>query len=65
MYSLGVVLFELLLPFSTDMERVRCISDLKQGRSDRLRLLHPGTADLVARMTDQQPKHRSASRRLY
>jgi len=57
-FSLGVVLFELLLPFSTEMERVRCITDLKEGQSDRLKLLQPTTADLITRMTDHRPSHR-------
>ena len=31
MYSLGVVLFELLTPFNTDMERVKALADLRKS----------------------------------
>lgn len=28
-YSLGIILFELLVPFSTDMERIKTLTDIK------------------------------------
>ena len=31
-YSLGIILFELFCPFGTEMERVKNIKDLRQGR---------------------------------
>jgi translation initiation factor 2-alpha kinase 1 len=31
LYSLGIVLFELLQPFSTDMERCKVIMQLRSG----------------------------------
>lgn len=31
-YSLGIILFELYCPFGTEMERVKSIKDLRQGR---------------------------------
>lgn len=31
-YSLGLILFELLQPFGTESERVRCLEDVKQAR---------------------------------
>lgn len=30
-YSLGIILFELFCPFITEMERVTCIKELRQG----------------------------------
>ena len=35
MYSLGIILFELFCPFSTEMERVKSISDLRQSKIPR------------------------------
>ncbi|XP_072013883.1 eukaryotic translation initiation factor 2-alpha kinase 1-like [Amphiura filiformis] len=32
MYSAGIILFELFHPFSTGMERARCMGDLRHGR---------------------------------
>lgn len=31
-YSLGLIFFELLIPFNTDMERVTTLRDLKDGK---------------------------------
>ena len=31
-YSLGIILFELLTAFSTEMERRRVLTDLKEGK---------------------------------
>ena len=31
-YSLGLILFELLVPFSTQMERVRTLAELRKLR---------------------------------
>ncbi|XP_070575189.1 eukaryotic translation initiation factor 2-alpha kinase 1-like isoform X2 [Ptychodera flava] len=32
MYSLGIILFELFHPFGTEMERVKCLSNLREGK---------------------------------
>ena len=31
-YSLGILLFEMLCPFSTGMERVKTLMDIRQGK---------------------------------
>ena len=31
-YSLGIILFEMLVPFSTQMERVTVLSDLRKNK---------------------------------
>ena len=34
MYSVGVVMYELYQPFSTEMERIHCINQLRKGHID-------------------------------
>ncbi|CAG9759267.1 unnamed protein product [Ceutorhynchus assimilis] len=58
-YALGVILFELLVPFSTDMERIITLTDIKtqkfpSGFSDH----YPAEYDLVRNMLDENPNNR-------
>ena len=65
MFSLGVVLFELSTPFQTTMERLKCITNLREGKMeqvDRLGQTQPAVAGLIARLVDQDPTHRSVTR---
>lgn len=50
-YSLGIILLELLMPFSTDMERVRVMEDAKHGHLPPN--LPPHLANLILRLLDK------------
>ncbi|XP_011301839.1 eukaryotic translation initiation factor 2-alpha kinase [Fopius arisanus] len=58
-YSLGIILFELLTPFGTDMERMMAILDLRKaifpgGFGDK----HPRAIDLLRMMLAENPGKR-------
>ena len=56
-YSLGLILFELVVPFSTQMERVRTISDLRKSKFPSHFLNEPEYG-LVRDMLTQNPEKR-------
>ncbi|XP_028410003.1 eukaryotic translation initiation factor 2-alpha kinase 1-like [Dendronephthya gigantea] len=58
-FSLGIVLFEFFQPFGTEMEKHRCIKDLRQGVVPQaFRDLWPEQADLIVRMMAKDPENR-------
>ncbi|XP_011867892.1 PREDICTED: eukaryotic translation initiation factor 2-alpha kinase-like [Vollenhovia emeryi] len=58
-YSLGIILFELLTPFTTDMERVVVLSDLKRSIFPKdFAENHPAEYDLLKMMLDENPAQR-------
>ena len=58
-YSLGIVLFELLSMFKTNMERAKAISALKHGHMDeRVSEYWPEMATVISTMTNQDPTKR-------
>ncbi|KAJ1455709.1 kinase-like domain-containing protein [Pelagophyceae sp. CCMP2097] len=58
-YSLGVILFELLTPFDSAMERVVALETLGGGGSlEALRGQHPHEARLIRAMTHSDPRAR-------
>ncbi|KAG8033834.1 hypothetical protein G9C98_008315 [Cotesia typhae] len=58
-YSLGIILFELLFPFSTGMERITILGSLKKNiyPSD-FAAKHPKEYDLLKMMLDKDPRKR-------
>ena len=63
MYSLGIVLFELFHPFSTDMERVRTLTSLREGGLENTRLgddIH----QTVLQLTHPEPGRRPTAEML-
>ncbi|XP_055694273.1 eukaryotic translation initiation factor 2-alpha kinase 1-like [Lutzomyia longipalpis] len=60
-YSLGIILLELLIPFTTDMERARVMDDAKHGRLPSS--LPPQLAQLILRLLDK-PSVRPSSAEL-
>ncbi|KAJ8978065.1 hypothetical protein NQ317_015872 [Molorchus minor] len=58
-YSVGIVLFELVENFSTDMERVKQITELRKGHiSSKLLINHPEFAKLIGKLTIKNPDDR-------
>ena len=58
-YSLGLILFELLHPFETGMERVKVLTDLRMGiMSDEFVTAMPKEAALILWMISPNPKMR-------
>ena len=58
MYSLGIVLFELFHPFSTDMERIGTLTRLREGRLDSTRLekdIHQTVLQLTHFIPEKRP----------
>merc|ERR1711915_214015 len=67
MYSLGIVLYELFTSPSTEMERVRMISSLREGDSSCLLAVskkYPGMADLIRLLTCPCPEYRPCAEEL-
>ncbi|XP_059622716.1 eukaryotic translation initiation factor 2-alpha kinase 3-like [Phlebotomus argentipes] len=58
-YSLGVILLELLIPFRTDMERARVMDDAKNGQLPSS--LSPRFATLLSRLLGKSPGRPSAA----
>ncbi|CAB4004207.1 eukaryotic translation initiation factor 2-alpha kinase 1-like [Paramuricea clavata] len=58
-YSLGIVLFEFFQPFNTDMEKHKCIKDLRKGVvPHEFRQLWPEQTDLILLMMAKDPENR-------
>ena len=59
MYSLGIVLLELIETFKTDMERVLSISSLRKGKiSPHLLALHPQLSHVMSQLVATNPANR-------
>ncbi|XP_011506315.1 PREDICTED: eukaryotic translation initiation factor 2-alpha kinase [Ceratosolen solmsi marchali] len=58
-YSLGIILFELLIPFSTEMERVVALTNLRKSIfPNNFSLQYPDEFNLLEMMLDDDPKKR-------
>ncbi|XP_018403142.1 PREDICTED: eukaryotic translation initiation factor 2-alpha kinase-like [Cyphomyrmex costatus] len=58
-YSLGIIFFELLTPFSTDMERIVTLSNLKKSIFPKdFAKNYPAEYDLLKMMLDEDPTKR-------
>ncbi|CAH1117703.1 unnamed protein product [Phaedon cochleariae] len=59
MYSLGIVLFELVENFRTDMERVHYLTDLRKGQIPRdILLKYPDISQMIERLMIKNPDER-------
>ncbi|XP_020600739.1 eukaryotic translation initiation factor 2-alpha kinase 1-like [Orbicella faveolata] len=64
-YSLGIILFELFCPFGTEMERVKNIKDLRQGRLPQdFCEQWPEESKLILKMIDENPSNRPTAESL-
>ncbi|XP_064602611.1 eukaryotic translation initiation factor 2-alpha kinase 3-like [Liolophura sinensis] len=62
-YSLGVILFELLFPFATQMERIRTLQDVTQHKSpERFKREMPKEHDFVVWLLDHDPDKRPTAK---
>ncbi|KZC04854.1 PREDICTED: eukaryotic translation initiation factor 2-alpha kinase-like [Dufourea novaeangliae] len=58
-YSLGIILFELLIPFVTEMERVAALINLRKSVFPKdFDVDHPAEYDLLKMMLDENPSNR-------
>ncbi|OQV16559.1 Eukaryotic translation initiation factor 2-alpha kinase 1 [Hypsibius exemplaris] len=63
MFSLGIVMFELLSPFATEMERAICLSGLRSGRiCPEFTAKYPAHSRVIRRLLQTDPKERPAAR---
>ncbi|VVC89208.1 eukaryotic translation initiation factor 2-alpha kinase 1-like [Leptidea sinapis] len=59
MYSLGIILLELVEPFNTDMERVKTITDLRKGQIPaHLTANYPKVAHIIGKLVQRRPSKR-------
>ncbi|XP_049871174.1 eukaryotic translation initiation factor 2-alpha kinase 1-like [Pectinophora gossypiella] len=59
MYSLGIILLEMVEPFSTDMERVKTITDLRKGQIPaHLTANYPKIAHIIGKLVQRRPSRR-------
>ncbi|CAH3855050.1 eukaryotic translation initiation factor 2-alpha kinase 1-like [Pieris brassicae] len=59
MYSLGIILLEMVEPFSTDMERVKTITDLRKGQIPaHLTANYPKIAHIIGKLVQRKPSKR-------
>ncbi|CAH2105059.1 unnamed protein product [Euphydryas editha] len=59
MYSLGIILLEMVEPFSTDMERVKTITDLRKGQIPaQLTANYPKIAHIIGKLVQRRPSKR-------
>jgi eukaryotic translation initiation factor 2-alpha kinase 1 len=59
MYSLGIILLEMVEPFSTDMERVKTITDLRRGQIPaHLTANYPKVAHIIGKLIQRRPTKR-------
>ncbi|AYV79131.1 MAG: eukaryotic translation initiation factor 2-alpha kinase 1-like [Faunusvirus sp.] len=57
-YSLGVILFELLQSFTTQMHKLASIRELKSGNmSDEFVVMHPHESNIIKMMLDKNSKY--------
>uniref|UniRef100_A0A665WKH9 Eukaryotic translation initiation factor 2-alpha kinase 1 n=1 Tax=Echeneis naucrates TaxID=173247 RepID=A0A665WKH9_ECHNA len=65
MYSIGVLAVELFQPFGTEMERVRTLSDVKEGKiPDSFRLRWPVLTNYIMKLTSKEPSVRPTASQL-
>ncbi|KAJ4463098.1 hypothetical protein PAPYR_363 [Paratrimastix pyriformis] len=65
LYSLGVILFELLCPFATGMERVRVLKEVKEGSLPRsFQARYPAETDCILALLSVDPAHRPTASQL-
>ncbi|GBP46838.1 Eukaryotic translation initiation factor 2-alpha kinase 1 [Eumeta japonica] len=65
MYSLGIVLLEMVEIFVTDMERVKTIEDLRKGQIPaHLTVSHPKIAHIISKLVQRRPSKRYESAQL-
>ncbi|KAJ8684104.1 hypothetical protein QAD02_019896 [Eretmocerus hayati] len=65
LYSLGIVLFELLYPMQSDMERSMEIEGLKRGHvPEQIRQIHPEWVQILTSLVRQNPSERPSAREL-
>lgn len=65
MYSLGIVLLELVETFSTDMERVHHITELRKGRlSSQLSAHEPQLTHIISQLVSRQVNTRPSASEL-
>uniref|UniRef100_A0A8C6TNS5 non-specific serine/threonine protein kinase n=1 Tax=Neogobius melanostomus TaxID=47308 RepID=A0A8C6TNS5_9GOBI len=65
MYSVGMLAFELFQPFGTEMERVRSLGDLREGKiSDSFCLSWPKLVKHILNLTNQDPSVRPTATEL-
>ncbi|XP_063375971.1 eukaryotic translation initiation factor 2-alpha kinase 1-like [Cydia fagiglandana] len=65
MYSLGIILLEMIEPFSTDMERVKTITDLRKGQIPaHLTANYPKIAHIIGKLVQRRPAKRLDTRQL-
>ncbi|XP_056635791.1 probable serine/threonine-protein kinase ifkC isoform X1 [Diorhabda sublineata] len=56
MYSLGIVIFELVENFNTDMERVRYITDLRKGHiPSNVLVTYPHMSEIIQKLMNKNP----------
>ncbi|KAL4705064.1 hypothetical protein ACJJTC_004563 [Scirpophaga incertulas] len=59
MYSLGIILLEMVEPFNTDMERVKTITDLRKGQIPaHLTANYPRVAHIIGKLVQRRPSKR-------
>lgn len=59
MYSLGIILLEMVETFGTDMERVKTISDLRKGQIPaHLTANYPKIAHIIGKLVQRRPAKR-------
>lgn len=59
MYSLGIILLEMVEPFSTDMERVKTITDLRKGQIPaHLTANYLKIAHIIGKLVQRRPSRR-------
>lgn len=65
MYSIGVVAQELFQPFGTEMERVRTLGDLREGKvPDSFSQCWPLLAKYITLLTSRDPSLRPSATQL-
>lgn len=67
MYSMGIILFELLYPFSTSMERIKALSLLREAgvfASESFVKQWPKEATLILWLMEEEPAKRPSARQL-
>lgn len=65
MYSLGIVLLELVEAFKTDMEKVQNITQLRKGHiSQYLLTQHPNFANIIQQLVVKNPEDRPDAKTL-
>lgn len=65
MYSLGIILLEMVERFSTEMERVKTITDLRKGQIPaRLTANYPKIAHIIGKLVQWRPTKRLDTKQL-